>query len=82
MLTFIFVLILFSLLAFIIASIELTYYDKKLPEDSLEEINDKISNLEERINKETNIIKQEELLEIKEFWERERDKLIKFKKKN
>jgi hypothetical protein len=57
------------------------YYDRKMPTKSLVEILSIIKDIEEKIKSEKNIMKQKELLDLKDYWELEKMKLINYQKK-
>ena len=81
MTTVIFILIGFCLLSLLPAIADFLYYDRKMPTKSLEEILSIIKDIEEKINGEKDIIKQKELLDLKDYWVHEKMKLINYHKK-
>lgn len=81
MTTVIFILIGFCLLSLLFAIGDFLYYDRKMPTKSLEEILSIIKDIEEKIKGEKNIIKQKELLDLKDYWVHEKMKLINYHNK-
>jgi len=81
MTTVIFILIGFCLLGLLPAIVDFLYYDRKMPTKSLEEILSIINETDEKIKGEKNIIKQKELLDLRDYWEHEKMKLINYQKK-
>ena len=79
--TVIFILIGFCLLSLLLAIGDFLYYDRKMPTKSLEEILSIIKDIEEKIKSEKDIMKQKELLDLKDYWELEKMKLINYHKK-
>ena len=77
----IFIFIGICLLSLLFAIGDFLYYDRKMPTKSLEEILSIIKDIEEKIKSEKDIIKQKELLDLKDYWELEKMKLINYHKK-
>lgn len=71
----------FCLLSLLFAIGDFLYYDRKMPTKSLEEILSIIKDIEEKIKSEKDIMKQKELLDLKDYWELEKMKLINYQKK-
>lgn len=71
----------FCLLSLLLAIGDFLYYDRKMPTKSLEEILSIIKDIEEKIKSEKDIMKQKELLDLKDYWELEKMKLINYHKK-
>lgn len=69
------------LLSLLPAIADLIYYERKMPTKSLEEILSIIKDIEEKINSEKDILKQKELLGLKDYWVHEKMKLINYQKK-
>lgn len=61
----------------IMTIVDIKYYENKLPDKSIEEIDEKIKKCNEALETEKDIMKMDELLDIKEYWEQERKKLEK-----
>ena len=80
--TFIIVYAIIIVITLVISIIEQFYYDRKLPDESLEEINQKIQSYENKLKLETDILRQSELLDLIEYWNQQKDKLIKHNNKN
>lgn len=72
----------FMVLVLILCIADHIYYSKKLPKESLEEIDKKIADCDIKLQDEDDILKQSELLDIKEYWEQERKKLIDYNNKH
>ena len=66
----------------VLCIIDYFYYDKKLPDNSIKEIDNKIQNYKNKLKLETDILKQSELLDLIEYWEQQKDKLVKHNRKN
>ena len=81
MTTILFIFIGFCLLSLLFAIGDFLYYDRKMPTKSLEEILSIIKDIEEKIKSEKAIMKQKELLDLKDYWELEKMKLINYHKK-
>jgi len=81
MTTILFILIGFCLLSLLLAIGDFLYYDRKMPTKSLEEILSIIKDIEEKIKSEKDIMRQKELLDLKDYWELEKMKLINYHKK-
>lgn len=81
MTTILFIFIGFCLLSLLLAIGDFLYYDRKMPTKSLEEILSIIKDIEEKIKSEKDIMKQKELLDLKDYWELEKMKLINYHKK-
>lgn len=81
MTTVLFILIGFCLLSLLLAICDFLYYDRKMPTKSLVEILSIIKDIEEKIKSEKDIMKQKELLDLKDYWELEKMKLINYQKK-
>lgn len=81
MTTILFIFIGFCLLSLLLAIGDFLYYDRKMPTKSLEEILSIIKDIEEKIKSEKDIMKQKELLDLKDYWEIEKMKLINYYKK-
>ena len=81
MTTILFILIGFCLLSLLLAIGDFLYYDRKMPTKSLEEILSIIKDIEEKIKSEKDIMKQKELLDLKDYWELEKMKLINYHEK-
>ena len=77
----IFIFIGICLLSLLFAIGDFLYYDRKMPTKSLEEILSIIKDIEEKIKSEKDIMKQKELLDLKDYWELEKMKLINYHKK-
>ena len=77
----IFIFIGICLLSLLLAIGDFLYYDRKMPTKSLEEILSIIKDMEEKIKSEKDIMKQKELLDLKDYWELEKMKLINYHKK-
>ena len=77
----IFIFIGICLLSLLLAIGDFLYYDRKMPTKSLEEILSIIKDIEEKIKSEKDIMKQKELLDLKDYWELEKMKLINYHKK-
>ena len=71
----------FCLLSLLLVIGDFLYYDRKMPTKSLEEILSIIKDIEEKIKSEKDIMKQKELLDLKDYWELEKMKLINYHKK-
>lgn len=69
------------LLSLLFAIGNLAYYERKMPTKSLEEILSIIKDIEEKINSEKDIMKQKELLDLKDYWVHEKMKLINYHEK-
>ena len=80
--TFIIVYAIIIVITLVISIIEQFYYDRKLPDESLEEINQKIQSYENKLKLETDILRQSEILDLIEYWNQQKDKLIKNNNKN
>ena len=80
--TFIIVYAIIIVITLVISIIEQFYYDRKLPDESLEEINQKIQSYENKLKVETDILRQSEILDLIEYWNQQKDKLIKHNNKN
>lgn len=80
--TFIIVYAIIIVITLVISIIEQFYYDRKLPDESLEEINQKIQSYENKLKLETDILRQSEILDLIEYWNQQKDKLIKHNNKN
>lgn len=80
--TFIIVYAIIIVITLVISIIEQFYYDRKLPDESLEEISQKIQSYENKLKLETDILRQSELLDLIEYWNQQKDKLIKHNNKN
>ena len=74
--TFIIVYAIIIVITLVISIIEQFYYDRKLPDESLEEINQKIQSYENKLKLETDILRQSEILDLIEYWNQQKDKLI------
>ena len=77
----IFIFIGICLLSLLFAIGDLIYYERKMPTKSLEEILSIINETEEKIKDEKDIIKQKELLDLKDYWVHEKMKLINYHEK-
>lgn len=62
--TFIIVYAIIIVITLVISIIEQFYYDRKLPDESLEEINQKIQSYENKLKLETDILRQSEILDL------------------
>lgn len=80
--TFIIVYAIIIVITLVISIIEQFYYDRKLPDESLEEINQKIQSYENKLKLESDILRQSEILDLIEYWNQQKDKLIKHNNKN
>lgn len=80
--TFIIIYAIIIVITLVISIIEQFYYDRKLPDESLEEINQKIQSYENKLKLETDILRQSEILDLIEYWNQQKDKLIKHNNKN
>lgn len=70
-----------AFVGFILCIIDVSIYNKKMPNESLEEINKIIEDYEDLIKHENNVVRQERLLDEKEYWEQQKEKLINYQKK-
>lgn len=61
----------------IITIVDIKYYENKLPDKTIEEIDEKIKKYNEVLKIEKDVMKVDEILDIKEYWEQERKKLEK-----
>lgn len=61
----------------IMTIVVIKYYENKLPDKSIEEIDEKIKKCNEALEIEKDVMKVEEILDIKEYWEQEKAKLVK-----
>ena len=82
MVTFIIIYAIITIASFILAISDVTYYDKKMPNKTLEEINEIISECNEQLNHEENVVKQSRILDTREYWEQQREKLINYHKEH
>ena len=80
--TFIFIFAIIVVITLILCIIDKFYYDRKLPDESLEEIKKKIQDYKDKLKLETNINKQTELLDLIEYWEQQENKIIRHNKNN
>lgn len=71
------VAVLFCVVVSLLVVIDYVYYDKKLPKESLEEINRIIAEYEDNIKATTNMVIISELSDMKEYWEYQRKKVLK-----
>ena len=78
---FLFIVVVYFLICVALALYENYVYENKMPKETLMEINAKIEIFKNLISKETNLVKQSYLMDEKEYWEHERDKLLNYQKK-
>jgi len=78
---FLFIVVVYLLICVALALYENYVYENKMPKETLLEINAKIEIFKDLISKETNLVKQSYLMDEKEYWEHERDKLLNYQKK-
>jgi hypothetical protein len=78
---FLFIVVAYFLICVALVFYENYVYENKMPKETLMEINAKIEIFKNLISKETNLVKQSYLMDEKEYWEHERDKLLNYQKK-
>lgn len=79
---FLIVIISIFIIAFGLTIGDYLYYSHKLPKETIEEIESKISKLTELIEKEIDPRKNEQLIDIRDYWIEQKYKVIKYNKKN
>ena len=76
------VLIFFLLITTIIMIVDFKYYEQKLPKESLEEIEEEIRKCNVKIQETDDMMKISEFLDMKEYWEQQKNKILIYHKKH
>lgn len=73
---------LFFIIVSVLCLISEIHYSRKLPDESLDEIRQRINRYKDELKLETDFAKQSEWLDLIEYWEQQENKLIEYNKKN
>jgi hypothetical protein len=79
---FIFTFVAIFIIASVLCLISEIRYSRKLPNESLDEIRQRINRYKDELKLETDFAKQSEWLYLIEYWKQQENKLIEYNKKN
>lgn len=79
---FIFTFVAIFIIVSVLCLISEIRYSRKLPDESLDEIRQRINRYKDELKLETDFAKQSEWLDLIEYWEQQENKLIEYNKEN